>query len=154
MRPFFSGLRLLPLHAPLWRLGPHLRRRHDFFRSTREKRDPPRRTACRDPTAAIALRSRAVPLSLALALALSRSRSASDDPSEFSELRAEREATPFCALSLALARRDKPLTEAFLQSVVLSSFFLLPLPGAAGLKKYGPAHQGRGIACTVLEPAL
>ena len=33
-------------------------------------------------------------------------------------------------------------------------FFPLPLPGAAGFKKYGPAHQGRGIACTVLEPAL
>ena len=33
-------------------------------------------------------------------------------------------------------------------------FFPLPLPGAAGLKKYGPTHQGRGIACTVLEPAL
>ena len=33
-------------------------------------------------------------------------------------------------------------------------FFPLPLPGAAGFKKYGPARQGRGIACTVLEPAL
>ena len=30
-------------------------------------------------------------------------------------------------------------------------FFPLPLPGAAGFKKYGPAHRGRGIACTVLE---
>ena len=58
-------------------------------------------------------------LSLALALALSRSRSASDDPSEFSELRAEREATPFCALLLALARRDKPLAEAVFASLML-----------------------------------
>ena len=33
-------------------------------------------------------------------------------------------------------------------------FFPLPLPGAAGFKNYGPAHQCRGIACTVLEPAL
>ena len=38
---------------------------------------------------------------------------------------------------------------------LLKTFFSpLPLPGAAGLKKYGPAHQGRGIACAVLEPAL
>ena len=33
-------------------------------------------------------------------------------------------------------------------------FFPLPLPGAAGFKRYGPARQGRGIACTALEPAL
>ena len=32
-----------------------------------------------------------------------------------------------------------------------SFFSPLPLPGAAGLKKYAPAHRGRGVACTVLE---
>ena len=38
---------------------------------------------------------------------------------------------------------------------LLKTFFPpLPLPGAAGFKNYGPAHQGRGVACTVLEPAL
>ena len=30
-------------------------------------------------------------------------------------------------------------------------FSPLPLPGAAGLEKYGPAHRDRGVACTVLE---
>ena len=37
---------------------------------------------------------------------------------------------------------------------LLKTFPPLPLPGAAGFKIYVPAPQGRGIACTVLEPAL
>ena len=46
------------------------------------------------------------------------------------------------------------LRKSFLWFLLKTFFFPLPLPGAAGFKKYGPAHQGRGIACTVLEPAL
>ena len=56
---------LLPLHAPLWRSGPHLRRRRNFSRSPRgERRDPPQHTAVPRSTRS----DRAVPLSLWLSL--------------------------------------------------------------------------------------
>ena len=38
---------------------------------------------------------------------------------------------------------------------LLKTFFPpLPLPGAAGFQSYAPTRQGRGTACTALEPAL
>ena len=62
------------------------------------------------------------------------------------------------SLALRLARGTHEsaimLRKSFLWFFTEDLFFPLPLPGAAGFKKYGPAHQGRGIACTVLEPAL
>ena len=142
MRTFFAALLLLPLHAPLWRTGAHVRRRRDFSRSPCERGDPPQRTACRDPPAETALRSRRRP-----PLSGSRSRalalSASDAPSEFGELRAERRATPLCCSRLlegtSLWRKQ------FLQGCyTYTRIFLFartprPFPAPQALKNMGPS---------------
>ena len=56
MRLFFAALLLLPLHAPLWRSGPHLRAAGAIFPALLEESDAIRHSIplCRDPPAAIA----------------------------------------------------------------------------------------------------
>ena len=99
-------------------------------------------------------RSRRPSLSLALALCFPSCRSprVAIDTRRASASRASRSLTP------RLARGTHE--PAVLMLIIARAFFWfsffspLPLPGAAGFKKYGPAHQGRGIACAVLETRI
>ena len=95
-------------------------------------------------------RSRRPSLSLALALCFPSCRSprVAIDTRRASASRASRSLTP----RLARGTHEPAVLLIIARAFFWFSFFSpLPLPGAAGFKKYGPAHRGRGIACTVLE---
>ena len=148
MRPFYAALLPLPLHAPLWRSGPHLHRRRNFSRSPRgERRDPPQHTAVPRSTRS----DRAVPLSLWLSLFASLRAALR----ELLSIRDARAPVEQVGRSLPGSLEERTNQQCCSSSQEPSSgfpFFLpCPFPAPQALKKYGPAHRGRGIACTVLE---